>query len=150
MNGITIVSIIVLLFVNACGISFAENDQGDEHPKIIQKWQKVPIIPNEWVEIDRIATKITKENYDDVFSIITDGKNDLIVWFEKDKNVWKMVILSTVPTEKHLSYGVKTKDLKLFVKDGCLLYGIEGSEAISIFKWNPKGRTFLEYIPPYM
>jgi hypothetical protein len=150
MNTITIIVGIILFVMNPYGFSFAKEVQSEEQPNIVQKWQKSPNIPDGWVEIDRLVAKITNENYGDVFSIITDGKNDLIIWFENNENVWKMVILSTVPTKKHLAYGVKTKDLKIFVKDGCVMYGVEGSEAISVFKWNPKGRTFLEYIPPYM
>jgi hypothetical protein len=150
MNNITIIVAILLFVMNHHGYSFAEEVQSSGQSKIVQKWQKSPNCPNGWVEIDSVVARITNENYDDFFSIITDGANDLIIWFENNENVWKMVILSTVPTKKHLAYGVKTKDLKIFVKDGCVMYGVEGSEAISVFKWNPKGRTFLEHIPPYM
>ncbi len=78
---------------------------------------------------------------------MTDYTNDLIVWFEYVNESWKMVVLSSILTQKHSEYGVRAKDLRLFVKGKDILYGIEGSEAISIFKWDTEKHIFVENVP---
>lgn len=118
--------------------------------EIIEGIYEKPEAPPGWTVVDKITANITRDDHEDVFIIMTDNTNDLIVWFENVNDSWKMVVLSSVPTQNHLEYGVRTRDLRLFVKGKDILYGIEGSEAISIFKWDASKKSFFEYVPPYM
>ncbi len=135
---------ILVLIMPFCAINAAASTKGNEFVHV------EPEAPLGWIVVDKVTANITSDDYEDIFFILTDGTNDLIVWFENVNESWKMVVLSSVPTKNHVEYGVKTRDLRLFAKGKDILYGIEGSEAISIFKWDAFKKTFIEYVPPYM
>ncbi len=78
---------------------------------------------------------------------MTDGKNDQIVWFEKMGRYWKMSIIESVPSEDHIKYGVNIKELKLYIRGSRILYGPEGSEAISYYDWDAKEKIFVQFVP---
>lgn len=113
--------------------------------KVMQDWQLGPKLPEGWVEIDRKTAKITSKKHDDVFVLMTDGKSDLIIWYEKVGQYWKMSVIESVPSENHIRYGVDVKYMVLRIDGDRILYG--ETEAISYFKWDAKAKLFIRYIP---
>lgn len=124
------------------------DDQERLEPKaVIQGWQLKPEIPKGWEEIDRKVAKISgSEN--DVFVLMTDGKNDQIVWFQKAGKYWKMSVIESIPSEVHREYErIDIKQAGLEIRNSTIFYGKEGTEAIAFFEWRPKEKIFIRYVP---
>lgn len=115
--------------------------------KAVQEWQREPKVPQGWLEVDRKKAKITNQENYDFFVLMTDGKNDLIVWFEKARNYWKMSVIESVSSEKHIEYGLDIKKAILTVEGNSILYGLEGTQAVSYFEWNQKEKLFIRFVP---
>ncbi len=101
----TLIIILICGFVlNGVVIAKKLEQESDFQPskRVIQAWQLGPTIPAGWQEIDKKQAKISNKNNFDVFVLMTDGKNDQIVWFEKIGRYWKMSVIESVPSVEHL------------------------------------------------
>jgi hypothetical protein len=114
----------------------------------IQVWQARPVLPEGWQEIDRKKAPISNKSRPDIFVLITDGKNDQIVWFESVGRYWKMSVIESWPSDKHKTYyGVPITKVRLFIDGKRLLYGLPESDAFSYYDWEPKERLFIRHLP---
>jgi len=105
-------------------------------------WKDKPGVFDGWELIDRKESALSGGDEKDVFILATDGKNDALFWFKRKPKSWEPVVLISVPVKQHQEFGVKSKDLRLFISGDTLSYGIEGSEAIFLFKWNKAKDSF--------
>jgi len=108
---------------------------------------KQPSAPGGWKKVDDKSAYISNDKYKDVFMLVTDSTNDMLLWFRKIKGRWEMNILMTVPTKDHAAFGVKTEDLRIFISKQSVVYGVDGSEAVFIFRWIPEESHFSIYAP---
>lgn len=76
---------------------------------------------------------------------MTDSKTDQIVWFKMRGKYWNMTVIESIPTQRHTEYGIDIRQAKLTVHGKRLLYGKEGTEAISYYEWDNKNQVFIGY-----
>ncbi len=146
----------ILILLSVCGLLLTNGivakkseqtiKDSPEPKQVMQSWQIEPKIPDGWDEIDRKQAKISNKKNFDVFVLMTDGKNDQIVWFEKIGRHWKMSVIESVPSERHVEYGVNIKEAGLEVKGNEIYFGIDGTEAISSYKWDTNIRLFIRVV----
>jgi len=110
-------------------------------------WKQQPDVLDGWTLIDRKEATLSNVIKKDVFILATDGKNDALFWFKRKPKSWEPIVLINVPAKQHLEFGVKSKDLRLFISGETLSYGVEGSEAIFLFRWNKVQDSFDIFYP---
>jgi hypothetical protein len=110
-------------------------------------WKQQPGVLDGWTLIDKKEASLSGKKTKDVFILATDGENDTLFWFKRKPKSWEPVVLINVPVKQHQEFGVKSKDLRLFINGATLSYGIEGSEAVFLFRWNKANDSFDIYYP---
>jgi len=125
--------------------SIEDNTDLWEVKRYIEDWQKEAKSPKGWKEIHRIESNITTKDNPDIFIIMTDGQNDFIVWFQKQKKYWKMYILKNVISEEHRKYISNYKNLKLWIDDNKVYYGEGVERPVGYFEWDSYQNVFFHY-----
>lgn len=129
-------------------VAVAEEKNMDGLPapvRFVAQWLLNPTVPTGFEEIHRIEAKITDRKTSDIFILMTDSRTDQIVWFKKRGKYWNMTVIESIPTKRHTEYGVDIRQAKLFVNGKRLLYGLEGTAAISYYEWDSKKQIFIGY-----
>lgn len=146
--------IILLSFQLFICTAFAEkqsvNKDGYKMERHLQPWRESPKVPNGWKLIDKKVGKITEYKSNDIFMLVTDGSNELLLWFYRKNHIWEMSVIDSIATKNHKEYGVNPLKLKIYIEGNAVLYGIEGSEAITRYEWNSKESVFIPLVAmPY-
>ncbi|TDY02911.1 hypothetical protein [Thiohalophilus thiocyanatoxydans] len=77
--------------------------------------------------------------------LVTDGNNELLLWFHRHSDYWEATLLDSIKTENHRAYGVNPLDLRIHLRGNTVLYGREGSEAITGYEWDEQRHVFLPF-----
>jgi hypothetical protein len=118
-----------------------------EPQKFTQEWNLKPSIPAGWTEIDQKSAAITSSRKPDVFVLMKDQSNVVLVWFKPEGSYWNMVVIESMTVTSLSDYGVKVEHLGLFIQDKKIFLGVEGSEAVSIFEWDSRKGIFVGKAP---
>ena len=118
-----------------------------EPQKFTQEWSLKPSVPAGWTKIDQKSAAITSNRNPDVFVLMKDQTNVVLVWFKREGAYWNMIVIESMTAKSLLDYGVKVEHLGLVIQDKKIFLGVEGSEAVSIFEWDSKKGIFVGEAP---
>lgn len=134
-----------MFFMPVC--SYASEGPMPKPEKFIQDWSLKPSVPTGWVKVEEQEAYVTSTKNPDVFILMKDQVNLMLVWFKREGGYWNMIVMDSMPIKNILDYGVNIEYVGLYIDGKKIFLGVDGSEAITIYEWDPKRRLFVGKIP---
>jgi hypothetical protein len=137
--------VIIVVMMNCC-ILYSEE-------VFVSEWKKKPTVPAGWQKISQIEGDFNSDGKTEIAFLCSDGYNDIIIIAERsDDSVVHYVFLETTPTKINNEYlkslkSSKSSQLGLTSRNGSLVYGQLGSDAICIYRWNKQKKYYETLIP---